>query len=68
MKIKLTGELDTELTRIGLKPGDVVTPESSCKKTGAMYFFKLHIGFSNTCVVWPENYEIINEDNISQSI
>lgn len=60
--IKLKGQLDSELLSIGLKEGDIVhaDPDTFGKK-GAMYFNKLHNGFTHSCVVWPDNYVILNQ-------
>jgi hypothetical protein len=61
MKIRLKGELDWELTRIGLKVDEEVeaTPDR-VGKTGAMYFDIYYRGWKYECVVWPENYELIS--------
>ena len=57
--IRLKGELDFDLTRIGLKEGDVIRNISQLdKKTGAVHFDCFHV-ITNHCVVWPENYDII---------
>jgi hypothetical protein len=56
--IKLTGNLDLDLLRIGYKEGDIVTAYPDLQsKVGAMYFTK----GPYDCVVWPENYEIVNK-------
>jgi len=58
-EIKLTGELDWELTRIGFKPGDIVHATINADGTGAMYFDKMYCGTTYQCVVWADNYEIL---------
>lgn len=60
MKIKLKGELDSELIALGCKPDDIIhaTPDP-VGKTGAMYFTTLKNGDSYDCVVWPDNYAIV---------
>lgn len=62
MKIKLKGNLDYELTRIGLAEGDEIeaTPDR-VGKTGAVYFQKYHRGTKYDCVAWPDNYDVINK-------
>jgi hypothetical protein len=64
MIIQLKGNLDPELTRIGLKPGDKINGASrdTFGKTGAVYFDRIYGGVYCTCVVWPENYDVIKED------
>ncbi len=57
-EIKLKGELDLELTGLGLKAGDIIRNASYCKSNKAMYFNVFYV-ISNECVVYPENYEII---------
>ncbi len=63
-KIKLKGNLDFDLKKIGLKSGDEVfaTPVFN-SKVGAMYFQSVYNGFSCNCVVWPENYDILSEES-----
>lgn len=56
-KIKLRGELDIDLVRLGLKEGDEVNAEISNEKSGAAYFSVFYT-ITVDCVVWPENYEI----------
>ncbi|HMM02037.1 MULTISPECIES: hypothetical protein [unclassified Dysgonomonas] len=58
--IKLKGALDWELTRLGLEPGDVIKEHSTPSQNGAVYFDQYYNGFKQTCVVWPDNYEIID--------
>ncbi|WP_419032168.1 hypothetical protein [Dysgonomonas gadei] len=61
--IKLKGTLDWELTRLGLEPGDVIADHTAPgKENGAIYFDQYYNGFKQTCVVWPDNYEIIKNE------
>lgn len=60
--IKLKGTLDLELTRLGLKSGDIIRNAIFSKSNKAMYFNVFYV-INNECVVYPENYEIIGLDN-----
>jgi hypothetical protein len=64
MIIKLKGELDFDLTRIGLKPGDIIKNASldSVSLMGAVNFSQGYQGMYYDCVVWPEDYDVINWD------
>jgi hypothetical protein len=59
MIIKLKESIDAELIAIGCKPGDEVKVESFLPKTGAAYFTKRGLAVPQNCVVWPEDYEVI---------
>lgn len=60
MKIKLIGDLDFDLTRIGLKDGSIVDAfPSTGSKSGQLYFKVYRSDVDQDCVVWPENYEIV---------
>lgn len=59
MIIKLKESIDDELKVIGCKPGDEVKVESFLPKTGAAYFTKHRNDVNQNCVVWPEDYEVI---------
>lgn len=64
-KIILRGELDFDLTRLGLRPEMEVCAEADLVgKTGAMYFTVHRSGFSIECVVWPENYRVAEVKNV----
>lgn len=65
--IKLKGDLDMDLTRIGLEPGQIIEalPDSMSKK-GAMHFTRYKFDMSFNCTVWPENYELIEEKPTNQ--
>jgi hypothetical protein len=56
--IKLKGKLDLELTRLRLKAGDIIRNATHSKSNEAMYFNVHHV-INNECVVYPQNYEII---------
>lgn len=63
MKIQLKGDLDIELTGLGCKPGDIieVTPDP-VSKVGAMNFARYKSGVMCNCVVWPVNYDVVNDE------
>lgn len=50
-----------ELGLLGIKSGDRVIAESNNTKTGAMYFDIHHSGIKMNCVVYPEDYKIVNK-------
>ncbi|MDL2262968.1 hypothetical protein LJC11_05665 [Bacteroidales bacterium OttesenSCG-928-I21] len=56
--IKLIGELDFELTRLGLKAGDIIQNASYSKGNKSMNFDVFYV-ITNHCVVWQDNYEVI---------
>lgn len=58
--IKLKGEIDIDLTRLGLKKDSIVKDAMLCKTNKAMYFT---IG-THQCVVYHENYEIITNKKL----
>lgn len=61
--IKLVGALDWELTRLGLEAGDVIPDHSPPgKENGAVHFDTHYNGFRVSCVVWPDNYEIVDNN------
>lgn len=60
MLIKLKGDLEPELTNIGLKPGDeIIAQPDPVSKVGGMHFTFYRNSHPFNCSVWPENYEII---------
>jgi hypothetical protein len=63
MKIKLKDSINSELTSVGLRPGMEIESNDVNKTTGAVQFTKYHNGSSYDCVVWPEDYEIVKEEN-----
>ncbi|MFZ4464360.1 MAG: hypothetical protein ACOYN5_10960 [Bacteroidales bacterium] len=67
MIVKLKGELETELKALGLKAGDEVggfmCPVS---KVGAFQFDQHKYGSTYHCVVWPDNYEIIDQKPLNK--
>jgi len=57
-KIKITGELNPELRNLGISSGDVV--QAHFQNTNqAMYFQTVYYGNIQQCVVYPDNYEIV---------
>ena len=67
MKIKLKDSIISELTCLGLRPGMVISSDDVNKTTGAVHFTHYHRSSSYECVVWPEDYEIITENEVLQS-
>ena len=65
MKIKLKDSIISELTCIGLKPGMIISGDDVNKTTGAVHFTHHYKSSSHNCVVWPEDYEIVEENAIS---
>ncbi|MEI8047219.1 MAG: hypothetical protein WCI92_07555 [Bacteroidota bacterium] len=64
MQIKLIGDLDSELTALGCKEGDILNAEKCPVSTvGAVYFEIYKFGSKYDCVVWPENYQVITNSN-----
>lgn len=58
--IKLKGELDYELTRLGLKAGDEIPDHTAPGKVNGVISFDFHFGgWRYSCSVWPDNYDII---------
>jgi len=62
MKIKLKDSIISELTCLGLRPGMVVSGTISSKTTGSVDFTHYHNGSHYDCVVWPEDYEVVDDD------
>lgn len=61
-KIKLKGNLDSDLIKLGLKEGDIIIAfPDSISTVGAMNFERVYNGFTQNCVVWPQNYELVEE-------
>lgn len=65
MKIKLKDSIISELKSIGIRPGDIIESNDVNKTTGAVQFTKWHNASSYECVVWPEDYEVIEEEKVS---
>lgn len=58
--IRLKGSLHIELTVIGLEEGDIILDAVIIPQDGeAAYFTKHHNGYPFECVVYPDNYEIV---------
>lgn len=64
MKIKFKDSINSELTCIGLRPGMFTSVDSVNETTGAAYFKHWHNGSTHECVVWPEDYELVREDEV----
>jgi len=69
VKFRLRGELELDLLKIGLRPGMELTGELQGSNK-AIYFDRFFV-IDNSCVVWPENYEITqyypNESKVPDS-
>ena len=57
---RLIGELDFDLTKIGLGPGKELTGQLD-PVNKAINFNHFYV-IENNCVVWEDNYEIISTD------
>ena len=66
MKIKLKDSINSELIAVGLRPGDEISSNDVNKTTGAVQFTRWHNGYSYDCVVWPEDYEVIQKDGATE--
>ena len=62
MKIKLKDSIISELTCLGLRPGMVVKSTQLNKTTGAVDFTHYYNSSAYDCVVWPEDYEIVEKE------
>ncbi len=64
MKVKLKDSINSELTSIGLRPGmEVRSNQGINKTTGAVHFTHYCNSYPYDCVVWPEDYEVVEEGN-----
>lgn len=60
--IRLKGVLDPELRQLGLKAGDLIRDHGAPQLNGAIHFtVSGKTPFAQECVVWKENYGIIEE-------
>ena len=66
MKIKLKDSINSELIAVGLRPGDEISSNDVNKTTGAVQFTRWQNGSSYNCVVWPEDYEVIQKDSATE--
>jgi hypothetical protein len=66
MKVKLKDSIISELTCIGLRPGMVVKSTQVNKTTGAVDFTHYYGSGTYDCVVWPEDYEVVEEEKSIQ--
>lgn len=62
MKIRIIDPC-LELCRAGLKNGDEIEATPGSELTGSMYFEKHNGTRSFSCIVWPENYEVVTAIN-----
>ncbi|SHG32182.1 hypothetical protein SAMN05444362_12129 [Dysgonomonas macrotermitis] len=61
--IKLKGELDYELTRLGLKVSDEIASHTTPGKVNGVVNFDVHhMGWIYSCSVWPDNYDVIKSE------
>jgi hypothetical protein len=65
MKIKLKDSIISELTCLGLRPGMVVSSTQVNKTTGAVDFTHYYNSAPYDCVVWPEDYEIVEDEKVT---
>ena len=63
MKIKIINPC-MELQRAGIKPGGEVDaiPGQGSDKTGSLFFEVKNGTRKFECVVWPDNYEVVDEE------
>lgn len=62
LTIRLKGNLDFDLRKLGLKEGNIIRDcQISSQTTQSINFSVIYNGFECNCVVYPENYEIIKE-------
>lgn len=66
MKIRLKETIISELTCLGLRPGMVVSGTGFNKITGAVDFTHYFNGAPYDCVVWPEDYEVVEKDKTTK--
>ena len=62
MKVKLKDSIISELTALGICPGDVIESSDITKTTGALHFTVHLHGSPYNCVVWPEDYEVMEDE------
>ncbi|MCA1758698.1 MAG: hypothetical protein LC658_02920, partial [Bacteroidales bacterium] len=65
MKVKLKDSIISELTCLGLRPGMVVSSTHVNKITGAVDFTHYYNSGTYNCVVWPEDYEIVEDEKVT---
>lgn len=61
--IRLKGQLDLDLTKLGLRAGDEIKFNTPPASNGAIYFEVRYNGTTQNCVVWSDNYELIESDH-----
>lgn len=62
MQIKLKDSIISELTCLGIRPGMVISSENVNEITKAVEFTWFFNHSRYECVVWPEDYEVVEED------
>ena len=65
MKAKLKDSIISELTALGIRPGDVIESNDVERTTGALHFTVHRHGSPYNCVVWPEDYEIVEDEKVT---
>lgn len=66
MKVKLKDSIISELKCLGLRPGDIVSGTISSKITQSFDFTHYYNGSPYGCVVWPEDYEVVEAEIIPE--
>ncbi len=56
-KIRLKGNLNPELKRLGLKPGNIVLADPCAESEFGAMRFEVSFTIRQHCMVWPENYD-----------
>lgn len=62
--IRLKGNIDWEITRFGVKEGDIIRNHTQPGKNKAISFDVRYYDSVQSCAVWPENYDIITEEEL----
>jgi len=60
--IKLKGIIDWEITRFGVKSGDIIQNHTKPDTSGAVFFDVDYNSTTQGCVVWEDNYDIIESN------
>jgi len=58
--IRLKGDIDWEITRFGVKSGDVIEHHTAPDASSAIFFDIRYNNKTQTCVVWKDNYDFID--------
>lgn len=59
--IRLVGELDYELTSLGLREDQIIKNGILDTLNKSVSFEHYHV-ITNHCVVWPDNYQILTQE------